>query len=517
MQTDNISAALTWGPALGTIGLLVGLLAWLALKQGRLGRQVLALQADAAQALRIRAALDATAMPVRIADAEGTVVYINKALDEVLHRDVAAFKAAQPAFDPDTLVGGSIGVFYADPDAALARLRALRERAVTVMALGGRRYNVTTTPILGAEGDLLGTVGQWLDVDDQERAEAALDTLVREASDGDLRSRIELSQHQGFHRQVGEKLNALLDNFSLTIARVRDSSSRLLSAGAQVSQTSQSLSLGASQQAASVEETTASLQEMNASVKGNAESAMVTDGIATQAARQAQEGGAAVNQTVQAMKAIATRISIIDDIAYQTNLLALNAAIEAARAGEQGKGFAVVAAEVRKLAERSQVAAQEIGALATSSVQMAEKAGNLLQQMVPSIHRTSELVQEIVASSGEQADGVAQITGAMNHLNAATQQTASASEELSATAEELSTQAGQLQQLVEHFRLDDAADHAHLGKRPVRAAASARPAGGQPATAKDFKAFKPSSVAGSARATASPGRGAVDESSFTSF
>jgi hypothetical protein len=137
------------------------------------------------------------------------------------------------------------------------------------------------------------------------------------------------------------------------------------------------------------------------------------------------------------MQSIASKIRVIDDIAYQTNLLALNAAIEAARAGEHGKGFAVVAAEVRKLAERSQVAAQEIGTLAGNSVHLAEKAGALLGRMVPSIHKTSELVQEIAAASGEQSDGVNQITGAMNHLNSTTQQTASASEELSATAQDL--------------------------------------------------------------------------------
>lgn len=113
----------------------------------------------------------------------------------------------------------------------------------------------------------------------------------------------------------------------------------------------------------------------------------------------ASQGGEAVKETVVAMKSIADKIGIIDDIAYQTNLLALNAAIEAARAGEHGKGFAVVAAEVRKLAERSQVAAQEIGELATGSVEKAESAGKLLDEIVPAINKTSDLVQEITAAS----------------------------------------------------------------------------------------------------------------------
>jgi len=276
---------------------------------------------------------------------------------------------------------------------------------------------------------------------------------VDAANQGDFAHRISLNGKQGFHAELCGKFNELIDTVSGTISEVRSAADQLTAASNQVSQTSQSLSHSASQQAANVEETTASLQEMSASVKGNADSAMVTDGIATQAAQQAQQSGDAVNQTMDAMKAIATKISIIDDIAYQTNLLALNAAIEAARAGEHGKGFAVVAAEVRKLAERSQVAAQEIGNLAGSSVNLAEKAGGLLAQMVPSIHKTSELVQEIAAASGEQSTGVAQITGAMNHLNSATQQTASASEQLSATAEQLSAQAAQLQELMGYFHL----------------------------------------------------------------
>jgi methyl-accepting chemotaxis protein len=178
--------------------------------------------------------------------------------------------------------------------------------------------------------------------------------------------------------------------------------------------------------------------------------------MAAKTNKEAADGGSAVSQTVTAMKQIAAKIGIVDDIAYQTNLLALNAAIEAARAGEHGKGFAVVAAEVRKLAERSQLAAREIGDLAGSSVSTAERAGRLLDEIVPSIQKTSELVQEIAAASSEQSESVVQIGGAMGQLTKATQQNASASEQLAATSEELSAQADQLQQSIAFFKTGDA-------------------------------------------------------------
>ncbi|WP_277428978.1 methyl-accepting chemotaxis protein [Trinickia sp. Y13] len=258
---------------------------------------------------------------------------------------------------------------------------------------------------------------------------------------------------EGQLKALCESVNSTAHKLAEVVDEVNGGAMALANASEEVSAAAQSLSQAASVQAASVEETSASLEQMTASISQNTENARVTDGMASKAANEANEGGEAVKATVGAMKQIAQKIGIIDDIAYQTNLLALNAAIEAARAGEHGKGFAVVAAEVRKLAERSQVAAQEIGNVAASSVELAEKAGHLLDQMVPNIRKTSDLVQEITASSEEQSAGVNQINSAVAQLSQTTQQNASSSEELAATAETMSTQTTQLQQAMSFFKV----------------------------------------------------------------
>ncbi len=472
---------------------------------------------------RIRLALDNVSLPVRIAEDDGTVVYINHALRDTLQRNVAGFRQQIPGFEPDKMVGASIGMFYADPQAALGRLRNLTGTTRTQLKLGGRMYDLTTTPVLSESGERLGTVGQWLDITDQLAAEQEIDTVVSAAAAGDLSQRLSLDGKTGFFAKLSQGMNQLIqtseqgfedvarvmlavsegdltqrvtadyqglfgrvkdsvntssDNLTRVLGEVRAAADALTAAANQVSSTAQTLSQAATEQAASVEETTSQVDVMSASINQNSENAKVTDGMATKANKEAVEGGATVSQTVLAMKQIASKIGIVDDIAYQTNLLALNAAIEAARAGEHGKGFAVVAAEVRKLAERSQQAAKEISELAGNSVTTAERAGKLLDEIVPSIQKTSELVQEIAAASSEQSDSVTRIGGAMGQLSKATQQNASASEELAATSEELSGQAEQLQQSIAFFNMGDgpaAVPDRHASRLTSRATASFAP------------------------------------------
>lgn len=271
---------------------------------------------------------------------------------------------------------------------------------------------------------------------------------------GDLTTRLEIDQKD----EIGilaSALNEMVDKLKSVLTEVRGTADSVLRGSEELSSTAQQISQGASAQAASVEETSSAMEEMSSNIMQNTGNATTTRNIAQKAAKDASEGGVAVVQAVQAMKEIAAKIGIIEEIARQTNLLALNAAIEAARAGEHGKGFAVVAAEVRKLAERSQSAAGEISHLSSTSVDVAERAGGIINTLVPDIQKTAGLIQEIAVASQEQNQGAAQINQAIQQLDKIVQTNAASSEEMATTAEALNTQADMLKQSVSFFNIGE--------------------------------------------------------------
>ena len=287
-------------------------------------------------------------------------------------------------------------------------------------------------------------------------------------SKGDIPGKI-TDSYSGDYNTIKNSLNTLIENLSRFAIDVQEAAERVASSSEQVSSSAQSLAQGATEQASSVQEISSSMEEMSSAVKQNADNAQQTTAIANKSSRDGEDGGHAVAETVKAMKSIAEKIGIIEEIARQTNMLALNAAIEAARAGEHGKGFAVVAAEVRKLAERSQSAAKEISSVSTSSVEIAERAGKLLADIVPGIQKTAGLVQEINASSNEQAEGIGQVTSAIHQLDQVIQQSSVSTEEMSSASEMLSEQAEQLLSAASFFQIEGA-------RAPQRAAPTGRTA-----------------------------------------
>ena len=269
---------------------------------------------------------------------------------------------------------------------------------------------------------------------------------------------------------LGLSLQSMVERLRGVVADALSAADNVSSGSQELSATSEQMSQGATEQAAAAEQASASMEQMAANIKQNADNAAQTEKISRQSARDAEASGEAVNRAVDAMRTIADKIGIVQEIARQTDLLALNAAVEAARAGEHGKGFAVVASEVRKLAERSQTAAAEISAVSGDTVKAAQEAGDMLQRLVPDIRKTAELVSEISAACREQDVGANQINEAIQQLDKVTQQNAGASEEMSATSEELAAQAEELQTSIAFFRTDASGE----GRSAPRASASPR-------------------------------------------
>ncbi len=263
--------------------------------------------------------------------------------------------------------------------------------------------------------------------------------VLANVSEGDLREKVDIAC-EGDHQRMKNAINALVDNLRTFAGQISDASETVSSSSQELAASSQQVSQGAAEQAAASEQASSAMEEMAANIKQNADNAAQTEKIARQSSKDAESSGVVVSRAVEAMRTIADKIGIVQEIARQTDLLALNAAVEAARAGEHGKGF--------------QTAASEIGAVSADTVKAATEAGDMLGRLVPDIRRTAELISEISAACREQDIGAAQINQAIQQLDQVTQQNAGASEQVSATSEQLAEQADELQASLGYFTLD---------------------------------------------------------------
>ena len=316
--------------------------------------------------------------------------------------------------------------------------------------------------------------------------------LADKVADGDL-----AVSHQPMSDKdvLGQALVRMIEQLRSVVGKASAAADNVSAGSQQLSASSEQVSQGATEQAAAAEEASSAMEEIAANIKQSADNAAQTEKIARQSSKDAELSGIAVQRAVNAMRTIAEKIGIVQEIARQTDLLALNAAVEAARAGEHGRGFAVVASEVRKLAERSQVAAAEIGSVSSQTVSAATEAGEMLTKLVPDISRTAELVAEISAACREQDIGAAQINEAIQQLDLISQQNAGASEQITATSEELASQAEELQASIAYFRTGDGANIAHRRPAPSvhRKSGSRSPITARPSA--KAKRPKPNSIA----------------------
>ena len=473
---------------------------------------------------RLKCALDNVQVNVRVADNDGKLIYVNHTLRDTLLRCEKEFQREIPGFAADKVVGGSVGIFYADPQAALARLRNLNSVARSQLILGGRNYDVVTTPILSEAGEKLGSVGQWIDLTEQLRAETEISNIVAAAANGDFTQRVSLankesfflklaqdinrltetseaglkevarvlaalahadltqtitSEYQGTYAQLKTDANTTVANLTDIISRVKEAANTINTAAQEISTGNADLSQRTEEQASTLEETASSMEELTSTVRQNAENARQANQFAQGASEVAVKGGTAVHQVVLTMSSISASsakiadiISVIDGIAFQTNILALNAAVEAARAGEQGRGFAVVATEVRNLAQRSAAAAKEIKTLINDSVEKVEQgshqvhlAGKTMDEIVSAVKRVTDIMGEITAASSEQSQGIEQVSRAITQMDEVTQQNAALVEQAAASAESLGEQANEMAQLMETFRMTGSRGGLHAPNR----------------------------------------------------
>lgn len=276
---------------------------------------------------------------------------------------------------------------------------------------------------------------------------------LEEISKGNLNVEFTQAKSKNELEDFNISLSVLLDNLKNVVTEINHNAEKITITGNRINDTSQRLSQGASVQASSVEEVSATMEQIVAKVKQNTENSEITFNKSEKVQAEVLSVGEKTKKATDSQSVINEKITTIGEITSQTDILALNAAIEAARAGEHGKGFAVVASEVRKLAERTKVTAEEIISLSENTKALSDEAGESLLAIMPEIGQTTKLVQEITTSSIEQQAGVEQVNNAVLQLNEISQQNAATSEELADTSKKMTAQAEQLKEVIGYFKI----------------------------------------------------------------
>jgi methyl-accepting chemotaxis protein len=433
----------------------------------RLGFELKDSERRAAEAMRIRVALDNATTAVMVADTDGKLIYVNNAAVSLFKARLDDIRSLLPAFDPDRILGTNIDAFHKVPSHQRGLLSTLASAHTANLTMRGAHLRVIASPVVDARGVRLGTVAQWIDRTDEVRTEREVQAVVKAANDGDLTQRIPAEGRQGFFEILAKGINSMLES-NAALVRSAQEAARNVSHGAdEIAKGNISLSQRTEQQASSLEETASSMEQMTSAVKQNADNATQASRLAQEARSQAEKGGSVVAEAVAAMDAIHTSsntiaeiIGVIDDIAFQTNLLALNAAVEAARAGEQGRGFAVVASEVRALASRSAQSAREIKTLIQDSVgkvadgaRLVNASGQTLSGIVLAVKKVSDIVAEIASANAEQSSGIEQVNKAVMDMDQVTQQNAALVEQAAAAAQGLLDQAQALSDRMAQYKV----------------------------------------------------------------